>query len=826
MRTIPHLKLLFLTLVILNSGCSSVPRDVQSNRRSTPISRPSPTHLKTAEVTFTVLPPEDTPMDADLALVLIDEVTGFAYNTYSLPMTQLEDGRWQITFTPPVGSLLRYHYTRLSPSPADEVTTEGEVIPYRVIHIPGPILIDDIIASWADVPYHGSTGRIIGRITNAKTGQPLSEILVSAAGLTDFTDGEGAFRLDGLPPGLHNLVVFSPDGGYHTFQQGAIVAAESMTPVDLSVLPAQAVNVTFEVTVPSDTLTRIPIRIAGNVVQLGYMFSELAGGLSVSNSHMPTLTPIDPTHYLAVISLYAGTNLHYKYTLGDGLWNAERDSGGFFNTRHLIVPNHDLVVEDTVMSWHGGDKDRLNFYLTAPENTPPSDYVSLQFKSFDWLEPVPMWPLGRNEWFFTLYSPLDFNEPLEYRYCRNSQCGSADDAETAGPNAVGRQVTPKQVAPDLEDEVKSWQWWDTVPPTVTVIGTEISSRPDFLAGVAFLPAYKPNWMTLYIEAIASISDLGANSLIMTPTWVLNRNNPIPRIAFDPTYALFSKDLLTINAEAVQYGLQVTLRPSLRTIDGEIDTWWFESTRDSSWWAVWFEEYRSFILSYARQAQSIGANTLVIGGPEIRPALPEGLLSDGTPSGSPDDAEARWQRLIKEVRARFSGQLAFEIDLGTSLQTPPTFIDDLDQLHIYWHAPLTNSHTASVADLQAAADSLFDDTILVHPELMDKPIILSVEYLSIANSAEACAMAPDGSCRIPSAFDEGAVVDQDLGLDLIGQAHAINAVLLEAHIRPEVIGFYVRGYNPTAALLDKSASVNGKPAHDVLSYLYQQITGQR
>jgi hypothetical protein len=373
--------------------------------------------------------------------------------------------------------------------------------------------------------------------------------------------------------------------------------------------------------------------------------------------------------------------------------------------------------------------------------------------------------------------------------------------------------------------VKSWKWWDTVPPTVKVIAPEISSRPDFLAGVAFLPAYKPNWMTLYAEAISSVSDLGANSLIMTPTWVLDRNNPIPSITFNPTYAPFSIDLLKLNTEAVRSDLEVTLRTSLRTIDGEIDTWWYDSNRDSTWWAVWFEEYRSFILTYARQAQTMGANTLVIGGPEIRPALPGGLLSDGTPSGSPHDAEARWQRLIKEVRDRFSGQLAFEIDLGTSLQTPPTFIDEFDQVHIYWHAPLTDSHTVTIANLQATAGALFDETILVHPEFTDKPIILSIEYLSVAKSAEACAKSPNGSCRVPSDFNEGAVVDQDFELDLTGQAHAINAMLLEASKRPEVIGFYVRGYNPTVALLDKSASVYGKPSRDVLSHLYQQITGQ-
>jgi hypothetical protein len=818
-----RLILLVLLLLILASECSPVASDEPSNQGSDLISGSSLPPLKAAEVIISVIPPEDTPMDADLALVIIDEVTGLTYNNHSLPMKRLNDGRWQISFTPSVGSLLRYRYTRLEPSPADEMTAEGLLVPYRVVHIPGPIQIDDIIAAWADIPYQGSIGRINGRITDAETGQPLPEIIVTASGVTDFTDGEGSFRLDGLPPGLHNLVVFSPDGAYHTVQQGAIVAAESLTPVELGLMPAQAVIVTFEVIVPSDTPLGSPVRIAGNVQQLGNVFSELAGGLSVSIDHMPTLILIDSTHFLTVITLYAGTDLHYKYSLGDGLWNAEHDSDGFFNTRHVIVPDHDLVIKDTVFSWRGGDNGNFNFHLTVPENTPPSDYLSIQMKSFDWLEPLPMWPLGNNEWFYTILSPTDFSEHLEYRYCRNSQCGSADDADTAGTGAVGRQLTSKKDAQDLVDEVTSWQWSETDPPNFTVVEPEIPPRSDFIAGVSFLPAYKPNWMMLNAEAMSALSDLGANAVNLTPTWMLARNNPTPIIAFNPAYAPFSRELQIMNADALRSGLQVTLRPSLRPTHGEIDTWWLESTRDSPWWDVWFEEYRSFILTYARQAQMIGASTLVIGGPEIAPALPEGQLSDGTPSGCPSEAEALWERLIKEIRARFSGEIAFEIDLGAGLQRIPIFIDAFDLVHIYWHAPLTDSDSATISDMQTAAGAILDDTILVHPELKGKPIILNVEYLSVTGSAKACAMAPDRSCRIPSEFDQGAVVDQDLELDLLEQAYAINAVLLEAYSRSEVIGFYIRGYNPTVSLLDKSASVNGKPAQDVLWRWYQHMT---
>ncbi|MCK4961498.1 MAG: hypothetical protein KAS19_03385, partial [Anaerolineales bacterium] len=182
-------KPLGLMLLVLSSSCSSLSNLVTNQQGPTPLPFPSPTPLPAAEAIFNVLPPEGTPVDADLAMVLLDEVTGLAYNTSTIPMTRLADGRWQARLTPPFGSLLRYRYIRRVPISADEVTTVGAPIPYRISHISGPIQIDDIVAAWSDAPYNGPVGRIVGRIHDKLSGNVLPEILISAAGLTTFTDG-------------------------------------------------------------------------------------------------------------------------------------------------------------------------------------------------------------------------------------------------------------------------------------------------------------------------------------------------------------------------------------------------------------------------------------------------------------------------------------------------------------------------------------------------------------------------------------------------------------------------------------------------------------
>jgi hypothetical protein len=622
------------------------------------------------------------------------------------------------------------------------------------------------------------------------------------------------------------LVVLSPDGSYQTIQQGAVVAADSMTPVELGLLPAKAVQITFEVVVPSDTIPGTPLRIAGNVRQLGNRFGELEGGISVANSHMPQLALIDPTHYLTVITLYAGTDLRYKYTLGDGLWNAERGGNGDLLTRQIIVPDYDLVVKDVVSTWHERDAGSLRFHLTTPDDTSPSDQISIQFHLSEWHEPIPMWRLDKNEWYFILHGPIDSDENLRYRYCRNDQCGSADDADTAGPNPIGRQVTISQTPQDLQDEVSAWQWWDPTQPSITVVAPDITPRSGFEVGVSFLPAFQPNWMAHNESAMTYVANLGANAVILSPTWILGSNNPTPVLTYDPALTPFENDLRTMVSGATKHGLQVVLRPSLRYLNGEIEVWWLEATRDTAWWTVWFEEYRSMILTAARQAQVSGVSKLVLGGPEITPSLPGGVLQDGSSSGVPMDAETQWRTMIEDVRGTFSGKIAFEIEFGQELQPIPTIIDVFDEVHIYWHAPLTSDEVSSTSEMRIVARSLLDETILSNPALTGIPIVLDVEYLSVALSATACAKAPDGSCRPSHQFDQGAVVDPDLKLDMEGQATSINAVLLEAYARSEIMGFYVRGYNPIVVLHDMSASVNGKPTSDVLLYWYPRINSNQ
>ena len=162
------------------------------------------------------------------------------------------------------------------------------------------------------------------------------------------------------------------------------------------------------------------------------------------------------------LSLPSGADIRYKYTLGDGFWNSEQTSAGQFRIRQLMVPETDQVIDEKVDTWKSGSSAPITFEVKVPDNTPPSDTLSIQFNPFGWMEPIPMWSLGNNRWLYTLYGPQNLLSSLSYRYCRNDQCGSADDSATQGLNPAGSPVNISLLPQNFQDEIRSWAWWNRV----------------------------------------------------------------------------------------------------------------------------------------------------------------------------------------------------------------------------------------------------------------------------------------------------------------------------------------------------------------------------
>ena len=419
----------FSVIAIFLASCAGLGQPTQITSHQLPAS---------VEVTFNALLPANSPAGEGLLFTILDDVTGLEFNPLRLEMESSGENSASVTLSVPTGTLLKYRYTRVSATGnIDEAGANGEGITYRAYLVDGPgHVAHDMVAAWADLPLTIKTGQISGAVSEAGSGNPIPDLIVLAAGQQTRTDAEGRFLIPGLPQGLHNIVVYSPSGSHLPFQQGALVAANSETPATIALAPNLMANVTFWFTPPADHTANTPVFLTGNQDVL---------------RTRPLMSAQPDGRYSATLQLPTSIDIRYKYTLGDGFWNAEHAEGGSFQLRQMIIPagTTSLEVDDQGESWSAGSSAPIWFDLTSPDN---GSLVYIQFKLIDWTTPLPMWPLGGGRWAYKLYSPTNFAAALEYRYCLDAAC-TILEASPGQPHSVAGNKGELQ---SIEDWVDSW----------------------------------------------------------------------------------------------------------------------------------------------------------------------------------------------------------------------------------------------------------------------------------------------------------------------------------------------------------------------------------
>lgn len=809
-----------LALSILLVSCSpglitptQVNPSVETNEAPAP-SEPA------ALIRFEVTIPESPAAEEGLQISVLDEVTGLALNIQRYQMQSVDATHFWAELAFPLGSVVKYRYTRQGTIPFEEHTSDGRQVRYRMVYVEAPGTIQDTVTRWTDSAYFGSLGRIQGKVNDQQTGQPLANILVAAGGGQTLTASDGSFLIEGLPPGIHNLIAYSLDGAYQVFQQGARVAADSTTPTRLEMLRAGLVNVTFNIQPPARTPPAVPLRLAGNLYQLGNTYANLEGGFSTVASRMPAMAPLSDGTYTLTLSLPVGTDLRYKYTLGDGFWNAEQAPEGGFRVRQMVVPDQDIVVNDVIYSWSDRGGEYLTFDTIIPENTPAGDYVSIQFNPYSWTESIPMWSLGENRRVYFLYSPLNRLRNLSYRYCRNDQCNAADAANTVGFDSAGLAANLENPENWSQEEIPGWNWLSApLPDETPTEEVNFPTATPMIAGVEFMPAYHPTWQPQIPYALQDLQWMSAGTVIFSPTWTFTRQNP-PVIEQVTGQDALWLDWLNSTTLARRAGFEIALFPQ-PNFPFETAEWWASGTRDFSWWVVWFERYRTFLLHHADLAHRTGAQTLIVGGEWLTPALPAGTLLDGSSSGVPEDAEFRWRTLLQEVRQHYSGALAWALPFKPGQTQLPPFLDEFDQIYVLWSPALVERDNASLGELQAGADRLLDEDLQPLLEPFAKPVWLGIQYPSADGGVSGCVPDPQGECLKLEYLQPQLPDLPTTVLDLEEQADVYTVMLQAAAARTWINGLFSRGFYPPAVLQDKSVSVHGKPAAAIIRKAFSE-----
>jgi hypothetical protein len=344
-----------------------------------------------------------------------------------------------------------------------------------------------------------------------------------------------------------------------------------------------------------------------------------------------------------------------------------------------------------------------------------------------------------------------------------------------------------------------------------------------MAAFEFQAFYHPSWVPYIPNALDDISSHNANWVVLTPSWSYTRLDP-PVLELVAGQDALWAEMITMVDQAKSRGLQVALRPVPR-FPTAIDAWWSGAQRDFPWWVSWFDQYRAFVLHHADLAARSGAQTLVLGGRWMAPALPEGKLTDGSSSNVPQDANDRYKELVAEVRDHFDGAIAWALPYSASIGSPPTFLNKVDQIYILWSIPLSNDPQASTESLQAEAERIMSEDIQAlreswNPGSEDKPIIISLAYPSVEGAFTNCLPDPIVECLPAYALSYPAPDVPLLNLDFTSQVKVYDAVLAAVNQHSWIKGFVSQGYYPPATLHDKSTSVHGKPAAKVLQRWFE------
>ena len=388
------------------------------------------------EVVFQVLTPEGTAGGAGVMLAVLDPITGLEINPQYHEMEAEGERSYSLRLSVPMGSQLIYRYVRAGAGLVREAAAEGNFL-YRVYLVDGPgHVVTDLVAAWQDQASEPATGGISGIIQDAESGEPLPNVRVAVSGVHTQSNAAGEFTITGLLQGLHTLVAYDENGAYKTFQQGALVAAGLETPANIQLRANELVRVQFTVNPPQSSVPGVPITMWGNL-------SGLRGLMPDGQD--------DEGRYLFSAEVPVGGDIRYKYSQGDGFWNAEHLANGDYLLRQIILEDgiDGLTVNDEIATWEAGNSAPIWFELAAPEGTAQA---FIQFKFIDWTPAIGMWPLGGGNFAYKLSSPTNFAAPLEYRYCLDSFCLNPEDSAEAR-SVIGNLDNVQYI----EDQVSAWK---------------------------------------------------------------------------------------------------------------------------------------------------------------------------------------------------------------------------------------------------------------------------------------------------------------------------------------------------------------------------------
>jgi hypothetical protein len=796
MKFIP--RILIVVLVFTLVGCQALP-ETSSPAPADDKQTTLPGELTKTNITFLVELPAELGPDQQLSIEFLDEITGLAISPVRVPMEKIDGTHYRLTQDVTERAIIKYRFYRDGGSnPSVEYNSLGQAVRYRFIFAYHQPEVRDQIAAWSDEPERNPTGMVEGKILDAASSEPAGGLLIACGGDQVLSNADGSFRIEKLRPGAHTLSAMSLDGSYIPFQQLTVVAVNSRTPANFSMQPAPMTDVKFLFHVPQ-SLENNTIRIIGDLSQAGDTFANQGGEQSVLAGLAPAMAVQGGGLYQAVLKLPAGQVFTYKYSLGDGFWNSEREINGALSTRKIMISQENQVVTDEVKTLQPADGSDIVFLLTTPENTPTGDTISIQFNAFDWSPPLPMERIGEHAFRFILSGPQDLLGEIGYRYCRNGRCGEAGFASSENAEVLEGRIHAQTGRQIMNDRIAVWPDWQ--PPTehTVVLSTTPAARPTgFTAGFEIQPGLSPLQSTFARNGWNAIAQSGANMLFISPTWEVLTTDPLI------TRPIAGRDLSTAEIgstieQARKQNLSAVIFPRLVQAPQSVIAAPAPDTGGVNL-SQWAEMLPRFYGHFARIAEQNAAQYLIV---------------DGSYLNWRDEASV--VELLINLRQQFHKQILLAAPNADLASYPPELLKQFDGYYLLLGCPLfVDAEDMNTYGVKTA--NLLDKTIWPLIGASGKPVLVGLNFAAVDSAGAQCR-------QISSEWKEtgtGYPTLKDAPANLQTQTELYNAVLSSVVTRAWITGVISRGLAMDSASTDASSSVHGKPAADVLWYWFEQM----
>jgi hypothetical protein len=219
----------------------------------------------------------------------------------------------------------------------------------------------------------------------------------------------------------------------------------------------------------------------------------------------------------------------------------------------------------------------------------------------------------------------------------------------------------------------------------------------------------------YRRALAEIRATGATHVSLVIAWFQD-DVAATEIGPEGGETIEDDTVLRIANEARELGLSVMIFPFLRLRHRQPGQWrGVIHPRDLD---AWFDSYRRFIVHYADLAAKSGARTFSVGSELV----------------STEGEEARWRRLIADVRARFSGRLLYSANWDRYDHI--SFWDALDAIGVsaYYDLSLDRARMPTVRELLSAWRP-YRDRLVAFAGAIGRPLIFTeAGYPSISGAS--------------------------------------------------------------------------------------------